>query len=100
MRFRIERRSVLDEGDCPNPKQPGPKVAAILLLTTFLASLFSSPLLSLNKTLNTEAVQGYQNGGMEGALVGAASGAATGYARQFGVNVGVSYSSSKRLIEK
>ncbi|EPG72823.1 intein C-terminal splicing domain protein [Leptospira fainei serovar Hurstbridge str. BUT 6] len=49
MRFRIERRSVLDEGDCPNPKQPGPKVAAILLLTTFFASSFFSPLLSLNE---------------------------------------------------
>ncbi|EPG74972.1 large structural domain protein [Leptospira fainei serovar Hurstbridge str. BUT 6] len=48
MRFRIERRSVLDEGDCPNPKQPGPKVAAILLLTTFFSSSIFSPLFSLN----------------------------------------------------
>ncbi|EPG74345.1 large structural domain protein [Leptospira fainei serovar Hurstbridge str. BUT 6] len=38
MRFRIERRSVLDEGDCPNPKQPEPKVAARILTLTLLIS--------------------------------------------------------------
>ncbi|EQA38527.1 intein N-terminal splicing domain protein [Leptospira inadai serovar Lyme str. 10] len=84
MKSKLKRQSVLDEGCCPNPKQPGPQGAAILLLLSFLTSSIFSPLLSLNS----------QNGGMEGALVGAASGAATAYARQFGVNVGVSYSYS------
>ncbi|TGK20119.1 TIGR04388 family protein [Leptospira fluminis] len=39
-----------------------------------------------------QAVQGYQNGGVEGALVGAASGAVGAYARTVGVNVNVAYS--------
>ncbi|EQA38490.1 hypothetical protein LEP1GSC047_2121 [Leptospira inadai serovar Lyme str. 10] len=67
MKSKLKKQIVLDEGCCPNPKQPGPQGAAILLLLSFLTSSFFSPLLSLNS----------QNGGMEGALVGAASGAAT-----------------------
>ncbi|EQA44165.1 hypothetical protein LEP1GSC050_4204 [Leptospira broomii serovar Hurstbridge str. 5399] len=73
MKGKITRESVLDEGDCPNPKQPVRQGAAIFVLLSFLTSSIVSPLFSLNS----------KNGGMEGALLGAA----TAYARQFGVQL-------------
>ncbi|WP_258028617.1 TIGR04388 family protein, partial [Leptospira inadai] len=48
MKSKLKREIVLDEGGCPNPKQPGRQGAAILLLLSFLTSSIFSPLLSLS----------------------------------------------------
>ncbi|PNV72623.1 TIGR04388 family protein [Leptospira inadai] len=62
MKSKLKKRIVLDEGRCPNPKQPGPKGAAILLLLSFLTSSIFSPLLSLNalNTLNAKNDASFQ----------------------------------------
>ncbi|EQA46660.1 hypothetical protein LEP1GSC050_1828, partial [Leptospira broomii serovar Hurstbridge str. 5399] len=63
MKAKLTKKSVLDEGDCPNPKQPGPKGAALTLLITivFQQSLIGAGNVALESRLNDQAITTKQN---------------------------------------
>ncbi|EQA43835.1 hypothetical protein LEP1GSC050_0004, partial [Leptospira broomii serovar Hurstbridge str. 5399] len=56
MRAKLTKEIVLDEGDCPNPKQPGPKGAALtlLIITVFQQSLIGAGNVALESRLNEQ----------------------------------------------